>query len=417
MKADCIILGGGAAGLAACAALAKSGLRVVLVEKSDRVGRKIMAAGNGRCNLSNADMNPAHYGEAAPFVSAVYKSTPPDAVSAFFSSLGLMTVSEEGRIYPRTMMASSVLDVLRAGCAAENISILTGREAASLSPSRRGGWSVQLSGGEGLFAPAVLMAMGGSAAPHLGTDGAGTRMLSALGHSVTPLYPALVQLRCDHPALRSLKGVRVQAELTLTIDRKPAASETGELLFADYGVSGVCVFQLSGLAAKALGEKRRAMLSVNLLPEIPVRDAAQWLRSRIALMERADAQTLFTGVFPRILVQAILRQANLAPDAQTSQLTVRAKDALLSAITAFPLEITGTQGFKNAQVTSGGVALGEVDPASMASRLFGGLYLAGEVLDVSGPCGGYNLHFAFASGLTAAKAIKAQLLEYRKDPP
>lgn len=407
MKADCMILGGGASGLAAAASLAKSGLHVALIEKGDRVGRKIMAAGNGRCNLSNHDMDAAYYGKAAPFVKDVYAVTPTEEVIRFFDELGLMTAEEDGRIYPRTMMASSVLDVLRGGL--DGVDVITGEEALSLTPSRRGGWSVQLSSGEGVFAPAVLCAMGGSASPHLGTDGAGTRMLEALGHSITPLYPALVQLRCDHPALKSLKGVRLQAALTLLIDGKPAAKETGELLFADYGVSGVCVFQLSRFAASALEEKRRVTLSVNLLPEIG-QDAAAWLDARIAALPGRDAQSLFTGVFPRLLSQAILREAGVSPEASCDRMTTKAREALISAIISFPLRVTGTQGFKNAQVTSGGVALDEVDPKTMASRLYGGLYLAGELLDVDGPCGGYNLHFAFASGITAAKAIKAQLL-------
>jgi len=406
MKTDCIILGGGASGLAAAASLSSSGLRVTLIEKGDRVGRKIMAAGNGRCNLSNADMNPDFYGTAAPFVRAVYETTPQEEVAAFFSSLGLMTAVEEGRVYPRTMMASSVLDVLRGGLS--GIEVVTGLEAVSLTPSRRGGWSVQLSNGEGLFAPSVIAAMGGSAGPHLGTDGAGTRMLGALGHSVTPLCPALVQLKCNHPALKSLKGVRLHAALTLDVDGKPAAHETGELLFADYGVSGVCVFQLSRFAARALHEKRRVTLYANLLPEID--NTGAWLSERIALLSHADAQTLFTGVFPRLLTQAILRQADIRPEAEASRLTPKAIAALADAMTGFPLPVTGTQGFKNAQVTSGGVSLDEVDPATMGSRLFDGLYLTGELLDVDGPCGGYNLHFAFASGITAAKAVKARLL-------
>ena len=406
MKADCIILGGGASGLAAAAYLATRGLRDTLIEKSDRIGRKIMAAGNGRCNLSNTDMNPGYYGPAASFVRAVYNVTPPEETAHFFASLGLMTASEDGRIYPRTMMASSVLDVLRGSL--NGINVITGQEALSLTPSRRGGWSVQLASGEGLFAPAVLAAMGGSAAPHLGTDGAGTRMLAELGHSITPLYPALVQLKCDHPALRSLKGVRLQAALTLMIDEEPAAKETGELLFADYGVSGVCVFQLSRFAARALHEKRRVRLCVNFLPEIE--DIALWLAARISMIKGSDAQSLFTGVFPRLLTQAILREAGVNPDTSASRLNGKQRDALLSAIAAFPLPVTGTQGFKNAQVTSGGVSLDEVNPRTMASRLFDGLYLAGELLDVDGPCGGYNLHFAFASGITAAKAIKDQLL-------
>jgi len=406
LQTDCIILGGGASGLAACAALANAGLRVALVERLDRVGKKIMAAGNGRCNISNEDMDASCYGHAAPFVSRVYDKTPPDEVLSFFSSLGLMTASEDGRIYPRTMMASSVLDVLRAACDRENVTLLTGQEIVSVAPSRRGGLSVQLQSGEGLFAPTVLCCMGGSAAPHLGTDGAGTRLMAQLGHSVTKLHPALTQLKCDHGALRGLKGIRVQAALTLMIDDQPAAKETGELLFADYGVSGVCVFQLSGLAAEALSKKRRVSLRVHLLPEMPEGEVSSWLSARIASLPGANALSLFTGVFPRLLAQAILKEAGVAPDAQADRLSAKSFDALCCAITAFSLPVSGTQGFKNAQVTRGGVNLDEVDPSTMASRIFDGLYLCGEVLDVDGPCGGYNLHFAFASALTAAKAVK-----------
>ena len=403
MHSDCIILGGGASGLTACAALANAGLHITLIERLDRVGKKIMAAGNGRCNLSNEAMNAASYGKAAPFVEKVYDATTPDEVLAFFSELGLMTASEDGRIYPRTMMASSVLDVLRAPCEQENVTLLTGQEAVSLTPSRRGGWSVQLSGGEGVFAPIVICAMGGSASPHLGTDGAGVRLLEELGHSASRQYPSLVQLKCDPSALRSLKGIRLQATLTLEIDGETAAQETGELLFADYGVSGVCVFQLSGLAAQALGEKKSVRLLVNLLPEVA--SVSDWLHTRIAAHPKLNALSLFTGVFPRLMTMAILKQADISPDAAVSRLHDKQLLALSNAIAAFPLPVTSTQGFKNAQVTRGGIKLDEVDPKTMASRLFDGLYILGETLDVDGPCGGYNLHFAFAGALTAAKAI------------
>lgn len=406
MHSDCIILGGGASGLAACAALAQTGMHVTLIERLDRVGKKIMAAGNGRCNLSNENMDAAFYGHAAPFVKKVYDVTPPQAVLDFLSDLGLMTASEEGRIYPRTMMASSVLDVLRAGCEQENVTLLTGQEVVSVTPSRRGGWSVQLSGGEGVFAPVVICAMGGSASPHLGTDGAGVRLLENLGHRAVKQYPALVQLKCDHGALRSLKGIRVQASLTLEIAGKGAMQETGELLFADYGVSGVCVFQLSGYAAQALDEKKRVRLLVNLLPEMS--DTAAWLTLRMTARPMDSALGLFTGVFPRLLTMSILKQAGISPEAPVSRLSAVQTHALLEAITAFPLPVTGTQGFKNAQVTRGGIQLDEVDPRTMASRLFDGLYVLGETLDVDGPCGGYNLHFAFASALTAAKAIASR---------
>ena len=407
-KTDCIILGGGASGLFACAYLASRGLHVTLVEKLDRVGKKLMAAGNGRCNISNVDMNSDLYTGSESFVRSVYETIPPVQVLNFFESIGLMTATEDGRIYPRTMMASSVLDVLRAACDRENVRLLTGCECVSLRPSRRGGWSVELADGEGIFSPCVLAALGGSAAPHLGTDGSGTRMMRELGHSITPLYPALVQLKCDHSALRGLKGLRAQATLTLHINGEPSAKETGELLFADYGVSGVCVFQLSGMAARALGEHKSVFLSVHLLPEIPQENMRSWLDRRILSQNHASALQLLSGVFPRLLALAVLKEAGISADASAARLTEKQRCALISAISAFKLKITGTQGFKNAQVTAGGVSLDDVDPLTMSSRLYDGLYLTGEMLDVNGPCGGYNLHFAFASALAASREICAQ---------
>lgn len=410
MQFDVIILGGGASGLVTCAALADSGLRIALVERLDRVGKKLLATGNGRCNLSNADMRHALYHEAAPFVAQVYAQTPPQDVLAFFDSLGLMTATEDGRIYPRTMAASSVLDVLRAVIEAhDHITCLTGEQVVAITPSRRGGWSVQLASGDGLFAPHVVCAMGGSAAPQMGTDGSALALLEVLGHSATPVFPALVQLKCNHRALKSLKGIRVQAALDLLIDGDVAAQETGELLFADYGVSGVCVFQLSRFAAKALSEKKSVALSVNLLPEMRREDLPAWLNRRLAAHATVPMQSLFTGVFHRLLAQAILREANIAPDAPASSLSKDEHAALVRAISAFSLPVVGTQGFAQAQVTRGGIALGDVDPQTLASRLYDGLYILGETLDVDGPCGGYNLHFAFACGLTAAKAIQSQL--------
>lgn len=407
MYTDCIILGGGAAGLTAAAALADSGLRVAIIERLDRVGKKILSTGNGRCNLSNTDMDPGYYAPSTSFVSEVYRQTTPKDVLAFFDSLGLMTAAEEGRIYPRSMQASAVLDVLRIACEKGNVQIITGQKAVSILPSKRGGWSVQLESGEGVFAPALLCAMGGSAAPSMGTDGSGLRLLTKLGHRAAPLYPALVQLKSAHPALKSLKGIRVQAQLTLCVNGKTAAQETGELLFQDYGVSGVCVFQLSRFASRALAEGKSVTLSVNLLPEVD--DVHNWLCQRIERHPHWAASQLFTGVLHRLLAQAILKEAGVPADAVLSALTHAQHSALTRALSSFSLPLTGTQGFAQAQVTAGGILTDEVDPATLQSRLFSGLYLAGELLDVDGPCGGYNLHFAFASALTAARAMKAQL--------
>ena len=403
MQTDCVIVGGGAGGLCAAAALGRKGLRVTVVERLPRVGKKLLATGNGRCNLSNVDMQSVYYGKAAPFVQQVYAVTPPGEVAAFFSSLGLMTAVEDGRIYPRTMAASSVLDVLRMTCERASVTMLTDTEVVALSPSRRGGWSVQLADGSGLFAPHVIAAMGGSAAPSMGTDGTGVRLMQTLGHEITPLYPALVQLKCSHPALKGLKGIRTQARLTLFIDGRPAAEEFGELLLTDYGVSGVCVFQLSREAAPALAQKRSVRLAIDFLPEVA--SIRPWLDARIEQLSPVSLLTLTTGVLPRLLAQTIIKEAHFSPEMDAGALSDAEKDALCRALSAFPLVVTGTQGFANAQVTRGGVSVADVDPRTMASRLFDGLHIIGELLDVDGPCGGYNLHFAFASALTAAKAI------------
>lgn len=342
MQTDCVILGGGAGGLCAAAALGRRRLHVTVVERLPRVGKKLLATGNGRCNLSNLDMQAAHYGKAAPFVEQMYAVTPPSEVAAFFSSLGLMTAVEDDRVYPRTMAASAVLDVLRMACERTSVTLLTDTEAVALTPSRRGGWSVQLADGSGLFAPHVIAAMGGSAAPSMGTDGTGARLMQSLGHEITPLYPALVQLKCIHPALKGLKGIRTQARLTLLIDGTPAAEEVGELLLTDYGVSGVCVFQLSREVAPALAQKRDVRLSINFLPEVA--SIRPWLDARIKQLSPVSLLTLTTGVLPRLLAQTIIREARLSPDMDAVMLSVDEKNALCRALSRFPAGCYGHPG-------------------------------------------------------------------------
>ena len=409
MLPDVLILGGGASGLAAAAALGNRGARVLVLERNSRVGKKLLATGNGRCNLSNAVMRGECYGDAAAFVSRLYDAVPHDSVLGFWRSLGLMTAEEDGRIYPRTMQAASALDVLRAACERSYVEFATEREVTRLSPSRHGGWTATAADGSVFCAPFAIAAMGGSAAPQMGTDGGGARLLSGLGHTVTPLYPALVQLRCDHPALRSLKGVRVRATVSLSIDGQESAREEGELLFADYGVSGVCVFQLSRYASPALAKGRDVRLSIDFLPELESGEESAWLDARLSTLSGANVQALFTGVLPRLVSQCVVRQAQLPADMPAGALTAHQRRVLLSTLRGFPLRVTGTQGFSNAQVTRGGVSLREIDPRTAASRLFDGLYVVGELLDVDGPCGGYNLHFAVASALAAADDISKRI--------
>ena len=404
MSFSCIIIGGGASGLAASSFLARLGVRTLLLERLDRIGKKLLSTGNGRCNYSNTDVSPAHYGRSEAFVRGLWNAVPPEAVRGHLAALGLLSCEEDGRLYPRTMSAASVLDVLRAPLSGGCIEVHTGERAVSLGRCGAG-WEVAASSGQAYRAPSVLLCAGGCAAPKFGTDGSGFSLASALGHTVRPPVPALVQLCCRHPALPSLKGLRVHAAPALFIDGRPCAREEGELLFADYGVSGVCIFQLSAQASRAMADRRAASLAIDFLPEIPAGQATRgWFLERQKLLPNAMLAGLFAGVFPRMLEKAILKEAGLL-EAEAGTLTGAECERLFSAIHAFPLPVTGTQGFDSAQVTSGGILTAEVDPCTMESLLCPGLHFAGEVLDVNGPCGGYNLHFAFASGLCAAMSM------------
>lgn len=400
-----LILGGGASGLTAAVSAARAGARVTLLERGERVGRKLLATGNGRCNLTNARLSPADYHGDVAFIREVLAAAPLREVLSFFSSLGLMTrTEEEGRVYPRSGQAAAVLDVLRRGLAGAGVDVRTGARAVSISPSRKGGFSVSLEDGSYLRAERVVCACGGKAAPHFGSDGAAYALLTPLGHTVTPLYPALTQLRCRHRALRSLKGIRAQAEATLLADSAAVSLEEGEVLFTDYGLSGYPIFQLSGLSARLIGAGRDVCVRLNLLPELPPEARALFLSARLDAFAQEPASALWTGVLHRRLGEAVLADADVAPDARCGALGEKERRALLHTLFGMAFPVTGVQGFDSAQVTAGGVPTDEVEPATLASRLIPGLYITGETLDVDGRCGGFNLHFAWATGLLAGRA-------------
>lgn len=397
MQSDVLIIGAGAAGLAAAARLRDTALTVTLAERLPRIGKKLLSTGNGRCNFSNTDMQPTYYHEAAPFVSALYERTPPHTVLRFFEDIGLMSLSDEGRLYPRTNAASSVLDVLRFAISSPNIHVLTDTEITGITAGD--GFTAQTQSGETLRAKYVIFAPGGAAAPHLGTDGRSYALLKKLNLPVTALRPSLVQLKCRHPALPSLKGIRTQATVSLHHGGE-THSETGELLFADYGVSGVCVFQLSRFVTE---HPENVFLTISFLPEIPAADTSTWLWERISRFPDLPAENLFTGVLQRMIVLAILKDAGISREKRSGDLSPAERNRLTEELTAFKLPVVGTLGMEHAQITRGGLALGVVNPNTLEA--LPGFYACGEVLDCDGICGGYNLHFAFTCGITAADDI------------
>lgn len=409
MNSDVLIIGGGAAGLTAALSASGCGARVTLLESAPRVGRKLLASGNGRCNLVNVG-EPRYYGNQA-LALAVLARRSVDAVLSFFHSLGLATVEEEGgRIYPGCGQASAVLDVLREAAERQGICILCDTPARAIEKSPRG---LRVQTPQGTFqAASVVAACGGMAGGKLGHDGDAYGLLTRLGHRLVTPQPALTQILGEKNAVKGLSGLRLPARLTLCVGERPVSAAQGEVLFTDYGVSGVCAMQLSRDAQALTAKGKRPVLYLDfspmagLAPRVYDRVPAQDPLGTVARMEEflrhrlhnLPKDALLCGLAPRLLAQR-LRGLPLEEQARL--------------LAAFPVPILGVRGFEHAQVTQGGIDGAEFDSRTLASKKIPGLYAAGEMLDVDGDCGGYNLMFAFASGLTAGEEAARNALQLK----
>lgn len=402
-----IIIGGGASGLAAACLCLKNGVSVTLLEKENRVGRKLLATGNGRCNLLNTG-DPAYFGDRA-FAEAVIGRAGPRQVLAFWHGLGLFTREEaDGRVYPATGQAAAVLDCLRLRLEASPLCrIKLNTLVTGIRKGPRGFVAETREGGR-YEAPFVLAAAGGAAAPRLGGSDSLMKPLMALGHRVIPFRPALCPLVTDTRPIRGLSGLRMAVRLGLMAGGKLVAASAGEALFADYGVSGLCAMQLARDAGDAAARGLEVKLVIDFSPGMglsegkmcrirPEEFLAQAAQARAALREllpdrarRYGRELMYAGLLPRLMIGRV----------QDLRL-----DQAADWLSGLTLPVAGTKGFDQAQVASGGLDCGDFDPATLASRLVPGLYAAGEALNVDGDCGGYNLLFAWATGMLAAEDI------------
>ena len=407
---DTLIIGGGAAGLMAGCALSRAGRHVVVLEKQDRVGRKLLSTGNGRCNLSNLNAAPARYHGSRQAVRMALRAWPPKKVLEIFEGLGIpCSADDEGRVYPLSRQAASVLDALRLGCDENGAETLTGFAVTGLSRDGRA-FTAVAADGRRVRGRTALVCAGGLAAPKLGACGDGHRLLEALGHAVTPRFPAIAALKTPPEAVRGLKGLRAEVSLALLVDGQAVREEAGELLLTDYGLSGIAAMQLARSANEALRAGRRCAARIDFAPG---RDARALLEARRDSLPRRAMEDFLNGIVPRRLGQTLARAAGLELSLPAARLDAARLGALAAVLSGWTLPVTGTQGFDQAQVTAGGASLKDFDLRTLESLRVPGLYAAGEVLDVDGDCGGYNLHWAWASALTAAAGIDSGLSEGR----
>ena len=395
-----IIIGAGASGMAAALTAARRGHTVTLLERQARAGRKLMATGNGRCNLTNTNASPEHYhGTDVSFMRRAMEALPPQEALKFFRGIGLLTVEESGgRVYPLSNSANSVVDVLRFALEAAGVQLIAGDRAREIY--RDGdGFTVATESGARHRADAVVVACGGLAGEKLGGGRDGYELLKSLGHTRTALRPALVQITTAPEYPRALKGIKADCRLTLRAAGRVLDTAEGEVLFTETGVSGPAAFDLSRSVSAAGDEPME--LQLDLLRGYALAAVLGHLQSRREAAPDIPAAELFTGALHNRLGRMVVRYAALEPAKPLASLADAELSRAAASAKCFVLPVRGTEGFANAQVTAGGIKTAEFDPKTLESRLVPGLFACGEVLDIDGDCGGYNLQWAWASGCLA----------------
>lgn len=407
MKKQVFVVGGGAAGMMAAISAAEEGAEVTILEHNDRVGKKILSTGNGRCNFTNVNQSSKCYrSDNKGFAWNILSLYPYETTRAFFERLGICAKEKNGGLYPFSEQASAVLDVLRMELDRLAIRILTGEHVMEIHPEQKC-IKIQCQNEEKKIhryqADAVVLATGSKAAPKLGSDGSGYTIAKKLGHKMVPIVPALVQLKCKEGFYKALAGVRVYGKVTLLVNEKAVASDKGELQLTAYGISGIPVFQVSRYGARAIYEKKKVRAVLDFMPDLSESEVLDYVRQRILDRPEKKMEDFWTGVFHKKLSQVMLKVANVRADQRANQLTDTQIQRLVRTVKSFSTEITETNAFDQAQICAGGIDTREICPQTMESRLVPGVFLAGELVDVDGICGGYNLQWAWSSGYLAGK--------------
>ena len=398
------IIGGGASGLSCAIEGAQTALRkgikaeITIFEAKDRVGKKILATGNGRCNMMNIHDDVPYFGDNN-FAKTVLKKFSVKSNLRFFSEMGLYTRSdEEGRIYPLSNQATGVLDALRFECARLKVKTVTDSEIIKIE--KKG--SKFLLNGEILF-DKVVFACGSCAQVK---NFSGYELIQSLGHTVTKINPSLTKLTVKNPQkLKALKGVRQKVELKLAYNRKLIAEEKGEILFADYGLSGIAVMQLSAYVARMDMKRELPVVSVDLVPDFDKNSLLKELERLISRNRNGTADNLLTGFMPKKIGEAVLKDCGISVGTTFDKLQRKDLIKITETAKSWCFEINGTKDFSDGQVVSGGVKCSEFSNETLESKKHKGLYCCGELLDIDGLCGGYNLGWAWSSGRLCGKSM------------
>ena len=401
MKTEIAVIGGGASGLMAAVTAKKSGKEVIILERKDRILKKVLITGNGRCNITNVNANISNYfGKNISSVENILNRFTPQDTMDFFNGLGIVCNEENrGKVYPLSGQASSVVDALR--FEAEKLGIKIETEFYVRKIEKDGfKFRIYSEDRKKIEAGRVIIAAGGQSYPELGSNGSGFELAKELGHSVTKLSPSIVQLKTEKNQVKGLQGIKTDVAVTAYGDNKKICTYDGELLFTDYGISGNVVFNISFV----MPLYKNVEFEIDFMEKFDYNELYEMLKERKRILSHLTMENYFNGMINKKLGQFLSKVSGI------EKLSKPVKDLndsdirkLCTVLKKYRVKILETTGFKNAQVTAGGVSLDEVNTEILESKIVKGLYFSGEVLDVYGECGGFNLQWAWASGYIAGE--------------
>jgi len=402
--AKVIVIGGGASGITAAITAAKFKNEVIILERNDKCAKKILVTGNGRCNYFNEDQNLNHYHSTnKELIKELITEKDLLKVTNFFDSIGIIPKVKNGYYYPYSNQATSIKEALLKECETRNIKIITNTYVEEVLKKEN---IFEIKTNNGTYTcEKVIIATGSKAAPKTGSDGSGYQLLEKLNHKLIKPLPALVQLIGKEKYFKDWEGVRTDVEITLYEDNEKIRQEVGELQLTNYGVSGICAMQLSGMISRGIDNNKKETVKINFLHKITTNNEfMNWMNIRNQKVQGRTTKELLEGILNYKLVNTILKICNIKNE-NWDELSSKQKELLERNLTSLELEIISTKSFDNAQTTTGGIPLTEVNLKTMESKLVDGLYITGEILDIDGDCGGYNLTYSWITGIKAGEDI------------
>lgn len=401
MKNRIIVVGGGPAGMMAAIVAAKNGGNVVILERNDRVGKKLLATGNGRCNYTNVDLNiNSYHGTDYKFAEFALSNFDVKTTMEYFEKLGITpAIEDNGKAYPLSFQSSSMLDILRYEIEDRGIELIT--EAYVVDINKKRNFILKLKDGRVFEGDRVILANGGMAMPVSGSDGNGYSLAKSFGHTLVDTHPGIVQLNLEGSFFKQIDGVKVLGQAKLYSKDKLLLEDFGDLLFTKYGISGPPILQISRGALSYLKQGKDIELRIRIIHTKTNKELEDYLYKRFQNRPNKSIQESLIGLINKRLIIPILRILNLDKDKIVSELTSEEVIKISNILTDWKFKITGSQGWGQAQVTAGGISTSEIDNKTMESKLVKGLYLIGELVDIDGDCGGFNLQWAWSSGYMA----------------